>query len=49
MKRLQKLFEDDYEEFESLDNIEKSSYVQGCEEWKRKLMVKTAPPIIVGV
>ena len=32
MKKLQKLLEDNYEEFESLDNIEKLSYVQGCEE-----------------
>ena len=27
MKKLQELLEDDYEEFESLDNVEKSSYV----------------------
>ena len=27
MKKLQELLEDDYEDFESLDNIEKSSYV----------------------
>ena len=27
MKKLQELLEDDYEDFESLDNVEKSSYV----------------------
>ena len=27
MKKLQELLEDDYEEFESLDNVEKSSMV----------------------
>ena len=34
MKKLQvELLEDDYEEFESLDNVEKSSYVLGSELW----------------
>ena len=28
MKKLQELLEDDYEEFESLDNVDKLSYVQ---------------------
>ena len=31
MKKLQELLEDDYEEFESLENVEKSSYVLGSE------------------
>ena len=29
MKKLQELLEDDYEDFESLENVEKSSYVLG--------------------
>ena len=29
MKKLQELLEDDYEDFESLDNVEKPSYVLG--------------------
>ena len=37
MKKLQELL-NDYEEFESLDNIEKSSYVLGSELWKISLM-----------
>ena len=38
MKKLQKLLEDDYEDFdhESLDNVEKSSYVLGSELWESK-------------
>ena len=36
MKKLQELLEDDYEQFESLDNIEKSSYVLGSEQWENK-------------
>ena len=36
MKKLQELLENDYEEFESLDNVEKSSYVLGCEQWESK-------------
>ena len=36
MKNLQELLEDDYEDFESLDNIEKSSYVLGSELWESK-------------
>ena len=31
MKKLQELFKDDYEDFESLENVEKSSYVLDCE------------------
>ena len=31
MKNLQELLEDDYEDFESLENVEKSSYVLGNE------------------
>ena len=34
MKKLQELLEDDYEDFESLDNVEKSSYVLGSELWE---------------
>ena len=36
MKKLQELLEDDYEDFESLDNIEKSFYVLGSELWESK-------------
>ena len=31
MKKLQELLEDDYEDFESLENVEKLSYVLGRE------------------
>ena len=30
------MLEDDYEDFESLDNVEKSSYVLGSELWESK-------------
>ena len=36
MKKLQVLLEDDYEDFESLENVEKSSYVLGSELWESK-------------
>ena len=36
MKKLQELLEDDYEDFESLDNVEKSSYVLGSELWENE-------------
>ena len=36
MKKLQELLENDYEDFESLDNIEKLSYVLGSELWESK-------------
>ena len=36
MKKLQELLEDDYEDFESLQNVEKSSYVLGSELWENK-------------
>ena len=36
MKKLQELLEDDYEDFESLDNVEKSSYVLVSELWETK-------------
>ena len=36
MKKLQELLEDDYEDFESLKNVEKSSYVLGSELWESK-------------
>ena len=36
MKKLQELLQDDYEDFESLENVEKSSYVLGSELWESK-------------
>ena len=36
MKKLQELLEDDYEDFEPLENVEKSSYVLGSELWESK-------------
>ena len=36
MKKLQELLEDDYEDFESLENVEKSSDVLGSELWESK-------------
>ena len=36
MKKLQELLEDEYEDFESLDKVEKSSYVLGSELWESK-------------
>ena len=36
MKKLQELLEDDYEDFGSLENVEKSSYVLGSELWESK-------------
>ena len=36
MKKLQELLEDDYEDFELLDNVEKSSYVLSNELWESK-------------
>ena len=36
MKKLQVLLEDDYEDFVSLENVEKSSYVLGSELWDGK-------------
>ena len=36
MKKLQELLEDDYEDFESLENVEKTSYVLGSELWESK-------------
>ena len=35
-KKLQELLEDDYEDFESLENVEKSSYVLDSELWESK-------------
>ena len=37
MKKLQELLDDDYEDFESLDNVVKLSYVLGSELWESKL------------
>ena len=34
IKKLQVLLEDEYEDFESLDKVEKSSYVLGSELWE---------------
>ena len=36
MKKLQGFLEDDYEDFESLENVEKSSYELGIELWESK-------------
>ena len=36
IKKLQELLEDVYEDFESLDKVEKSSYVLGSELWESK-------------
>ena len=36
MKKLQELLEDNYEDFESLETVEKSSYVLGSELWESK-------------
>ena len=36
MKKLQEFLEDDYEDFESLENVEKSSYALGSELWESK-------------
>ena len=36
MKKLQELLEDDYEDIESLENVQKLSYVLGRELWERK-------------
>ena len=36
MKKLQELLEDDYADFELLDNVEKLSYVLGSELWESK-------------
>ena len=38
MKKLQELLEDDYDDFESLENVEKSSYVLGSELWESNSM-----------
>ena len=37
IKKLQELLEDDCEDFESLENVEKSFYVLGSELWESKL------------
>ena len=36
IKKLQELLEDEYEDFESLDKVEKLSYVLGSELWESK-------------
>ena len=36
MKKLQELLEDNYENFESLDNVVKSSYILGSKLWETK-------------
>ena len=42
IKKPQELLEDDYEDFESLENVEKSSYVLGssmdCLPWLRNIL-----------
>ena len=35
MNKLQELLEDDYEDFESLENVEKSSHVLGNDLWSK--------------
>ena len=51
MKKLQELLGDDYEDFESLDNVEKSSYVPGSELWESKFdgLLSLVKEYIVGV
>ena len=39
MKKLQKLLKDDFEDFKSLENVEKSSYILDSELWESKLDV----------
>ena len=36
MKKFKELLEDDYKDFESLENVDKSSYVLGSELWESK-------------
>ena len=36
MKKFQELLKDDYEDFVSLENVEKSSYTLGSELWESK-------------
>ena len=36
IKKLQELLKDEYEDFQSLDKVEKLSYVLGCELWESK-------------
>ena len=36
MKKLQELLKDDYEDFELLENVGKSSYMLGSELWESK-------------
>ena len=36
IKKLQQFLEDEYEDFELLDKVEKSSYVLGSELWDSK-------------
>ena len=36
MKKLQELLEDDYEDIESLDNVDKLSYLLGSRLWESK-------------
>ena len=38
MQKLQEMLEDDYEDFGSLDNVDKLSYVLGSELWESKLL-----------
>ena len=35
-RKLQELIKDDYEDFKSLKNVEKSSYVLGSELWESR-------------
>ena len=51
VKKLQELLEDDYEDFESQKNVEKSSYVLGSELWESKFdgLLALAKEYIVDV
>ena len=51
MNKLQELLEDDYEDLESLDNVEKSSYMLGSKQWENKFvgLLSLGKEYIVGV
>ena len=51
IKKLQELLEDEYEDFESLDKVEKSSYVLGSELWESKFdgLLSLAKEYIIDV
>ena len=50
MKKLQELLEEDYADFESLDNVKKLSYVLGSELWESKFeLISLVKEYIVDV